>query len=126
MSLFNHRTLVLHPDFAGLEDFMISLPLRFERDEGTVIHNGRNQLRRITYQGVGLCGEVFPPPESDKPVCLWRFPPLEGKTLLRPCSFVSGDWRGHSSTCGIYEYPERGAFRPELLRDSSFFLFASV
>ena len=30
MSLFNHRTLVLHPDFAGLEDFMISLPLRFE------------------------------------------------------------------------------------------------
>lgn len=59
MSLFNHRTLVLHPDFAGLEDFMISLPFRFERDEGTVIHNGRNQLRRITYQGVDYVVKSF-------------------------------------------------------------------
>lgn len=59
MSLFNHQTLVLHPDFAGLEDFMISLPDRFLHDEGVVIHNGRNQLRRITYQGADYVVKAF-------------------------------------------------------------------
>lgn len=51
MSLINHRTLVLHPDFGGLKEFMLSLPDRFRNGEGTVIHKGRNELRRISYQG---------------------------------------------------------------------------
>ncbi len=59
MSIFNHQTLVLHPDFAGLEDFMRSLPERMERGEGTLIHNGRNQLRRISRGGVDYVVKAF-------------------------------------------------------------------
>ena len=33
MGLFNHQTLVLHPDYDRLHDFMLSLPERFARGE---------------------------------------------------------------------------------------------
>lgn len=46
MSWLNHRTLVLHPDCESLRDFMLSVPERFDRGEGTVIHKGRNELRK--------------------------------------------------------------------------------
>ena len=45
MTVLNHCTLVVHPDFADLAPFVRSLPERFARDEGTVIHRGRNELR---------------------------------------------------------------------------------
>ena len=48
MSYWNHCTLVLHPAFQGMEEWMRSLPERFDREEGTLVHNGRNQLRRLT------------------------------------------------------------------------------
>ena len=51
MSIFNHRTLVIHPDFGDLKDFMLSLPQRFARGEGVIIHDKRNQLRRMSYGG---------------------------------------------------------------------------
>lgn len=51
MNIWNHRTIVLHPDFTNLRDFMLSLPSRFTKGEGVLIHNGRNQLRRIDYNG---------------------------------------------------------------------------
>ena len=59
MGLLNHRTLVLHPDYTELADFLQSLPERFARGEGTLIHNGRNQLRRITYQGTDYVAKSF-------------------------------------------------------------------
>ena len=59
MGLFNHCTLVLHPDFAELKDFMFSLPERFSQGEGTLIHDGRNQLRRITWQGTDYVVKSF-------------------------------------------------------------------
>ena len=49
MSWLNHRTLVLHPDCESLRDFMLSVPERFDRGEGTVIHKGRNELRKMKY-----------------------------------------------------------------------------
>ena len=59
MSLFNHQTLVLHPDFARLEPFVRSIPRRFRQEEGELIHNGRNQLRRITYEGTDYVVKSF-------------------------------------------------------------------
>ncbi len=52
MSLWNHTDLVVNPKFPHLEAFVRSLPERFEREEGQLIHNGRNKLRCITYEGV--------------------------------------------------------------------------
>lgn len=59
MSFWNHRTLVLHPDFTGLDDFLLGLPERFARQEGQLIHNGRNQLRRIDYKGTAYVVKAF-------------------------------------------------------------------
>lgn len=51
MSILNHKTLVLHPKYRNLRTFLLSLPDRFKNSEGVVIHKGRNELRRITYEG---------------------------------------------------------------------------
>ena len=32
--LFHPRTLVIHPDFKNLEEFIVSIPERFQRNEG--------------------------------------------------------------------------------------------
>lgn len=50
-TIFRHRTLVVHPQFKDVEEFLASLPERFLRQEGTVIHKGRNELRRMSYGG---------------------------------------------------------------------------
>ena len=51
MSLWNHQTLLLQPEFASLRPFMLSLPERFARGEGRLIHDGRNKLREIEFEG---------------------------------------------------------------------------
>ena len=38
MSIINHQTLVLSPDCEPLRDFMLSVPERFAKGEGIVIH----------------------------------------------------------------------------------------
>ena len=40
--IFHPHTLVIHPDFEALRGFVLSLPERFEKNEGIVIHKGRN------------------------------------------------------------------------------------
>lgn len=59
MALLNHTTLELLPAYAALNDFILSLPQRFREGEGTLIHNGRNQLRRISYEGVDYVVKSF-------------------------------------------------------------------
>ena len=59
MTLWNHCTLVLHPGYEQLHDFMLSLPQRFAQGDGQLIHNGRNQLRRISYQGTDYVVKSF-------------------------------------------------------------------
>lgn len=49
--VFHPRTLVIHPDFEELKDFVASVPERFERNEGVIIHKGRNELRKMEYKG---------------------------------------------------------------------------
>lgn len=46
MSFINHQTLVLSPECESFRSFMLSIPERFEKGEGTVIHKGRNELRK--------------------------------------------------------------------------------
>ena len=58
-SLTGHRTLVLHPDFCGLEAFMQSLPERFAAGEGTVVYKGRNELRRMACGDYDLVVKSF-------------------------------------------------------------------
>ena len=57
--IFHPRTLVVHPDFEALRGFVLSLPERFEKNEGIVIHKGRNELRKMTYGGLDLVVKSF-------------------------------------------------------------------
>ena len=59
MSILHPTTLVLHPQYTHLKEFMLSIPQRFEANEGTIIHDGRNQLRVIEYQGVRYVVKAF-------------------------------------------------------------------
>lgn len=57
MSSLLHRmlhptTVRLYPGHEGLDSFMRSLPDAFARGEGTLIHDGRNQLRILSHEGV--------------------------------------------------------------------------
>lgn len=50
--LLHPNTLRLYPGYEGLASFMRSLPGAFARGEGTLIHDGRNQLRILAHEGV--------------------------------------------------------------------------
>lgn len=47
------------PDFAALSSFVASLPEIFERGEGEIIYDGRNQLRRFVVDGHRLIVKSF-------------------------------------------------------------------
>lgn len=51
MSLLYPEILHLAPKYRQLESFVRSLPERFDRGEGRVIHKSRNELRVISYEG---------------------------------------------------------------------------
>lgn len=57
--IFHPSTMVVHPDNEELRDFIASIPDRFEKDEGVVIHKGRNELRKIEYNGQGFVVKSF-------------------------------------------------------------------
>lgn len=59
MNIFHPRTLVLSPEFSHLEEFMLTIPERFRNNEGTVIHKGRNELRKIEQNGYSLIIKSF-------------------------------------------------------------------
>ena len=105
--LFHPRTLVIHPDFKNLEEFIVSIPERFQRNEGTVIHQGRNELRKMEYNG----NQILSQPPPYQPVCIWHISSIQGKTLLRPCRNAAENRCRHSATGGIYEYTFRAAVR---------------
>ncbi len=51
MSFLHPEILHLAPKYRQLESFVRSLPERFDRGEGRVIHKSRNELRVISYEG---------------------------------------------------------------------------
>jgi hypothetical protein len=53
------RKIYTTPAFADQHDFIASLPERFERGEGKIIYNGRNQLREFTNNGVTMVVKSF-------------------------------------------------------------------
>ena len=53
------RKVFTLPQYAQLKEFMASLPERFERNEGTLIYNGRNQLREFNINGLDIIVKSF-------------------------------------------------------------------
>ncbi len=46
-----HHKIEVHPQHPELKVFIDSVPFRFKQGEGVVIYKGRNELRRMTYDG---------------------------------------------------------------------------
>ena len=53
------RKVFTTPGFEAQKEFIASLPERFERGEGKIIYNGRNQLREFTNNGVTMVVKSF-------------------------------------------------------------------
>ena len=67
--IFHPHTLVIHPDFEALRGFVLSLPERFEKNEGIVIHKGRNELRKMEYKGREYVVKSFHRPNFINRLC---------------------------------------------------------
>ena len=61
-NLMHYQTMEIHPQRQELKGFVASVPLRFERGEGTVIYKGRNELRKLTYEGKAYVVKAFRKP----------------------------------------------------------------
>ncbi len=79
MPLLNHRTVVLHPQFSHLNSFMQSLPERFSRGEGEVIYKGRNELRKIVFEGQNYVVKRFRRPNFINQFVYGIFRPSKAK-----------------------------------------------
>ena len=77
--IWNHRTLVLHPEYKGMEAFMHSLPERFEKGEGQIVYKGRNELRKFTIDGVELVVKSFHRPNIINQFVYGIFRPSKAK-----------------------------------------------
>ena len=53
------RKVFTTPEFEAQREFIASLPERFERGEGKIIYDGRNQLREFTNGGVTMVVKSF-------------------------------------------------------------------
>ncbi|EJX07180.1 Lipopolysaccharide kinase [gut metagenome] len=58
-NFFHPRKWYVHPDCGKLESFIRSIPARFRREEGVVIHRGRNELRRLEFEGESYVVKSF-------------------------------------------------------------------
>lgn len=59
MSILNHRTIELLPGEEALRPFLLDLPRIFAEGEGQLIHDGRNQLRRVAFGGKEYVVKAF-------------------------------------------------------------------
>ena len=89
MSILHPRTLVLNPRFKHLESFMHSLPERFEQNEGEVIYKGRNELRKISYEGCDYIVKAFRAPNVINRFVYGIFRPSKAKrSYEHACMFL--------------------------------------
>ena len=109
--LFHPRTLVIHPDFKNLEEFIVSIPERFQRNEGTVIHQGRNELRKMEYNGKEYVIKSFHSPHLINRFVYGIFRPSKAKRSYDHAVNAAENRCRHSATGGIYEYTFRAAVR---------------
>jgi hypothetical protein len=59
MNLLHPYTLVVHPDFKELKDWILSIPKLFTNGDGEIIYKGRNELRAFSHQGTRYVVKAF-------------------------------------------------------------------
>jgi len=59
MSFLPSYKMQVHPDFQGFSNFINTVPERIARQEGSLIYQGRNEIREIEYEGVRFVIKSF-------------------------------------------------------------------
>lgn len=62
MSFLPSYKMQVHPDFQGFSNFINTVPERMARQEGSLIYQGRNEIREIEYEGVRFVIKSFTVP----------------------------------------------------------------
>ena len=111
--IFHPHTLVIHPDFEALRGFVLSLPERFEKNEGIVIHKGRNELRKMTYGGLDLVVKSFHRPNLVNRFVYGVFRPSKAKRSYDHARMYQEIGVGTPAPGGYLNVgTQRTAFRP--------------
>lgn len=74
--------LELLPGYEKMEGFLLSLPSLFQKGEGELIHDGRNQLRILTYEGEKYVVKAFKKPVFINRLVYGIFRPSKAKRSM--------------------------------------------
>ena len=83
MSRTTRTRLTVNPEYAPLEAFVSSLPVRFRQGEGEIIHDGRNQLRRMQADGMTVVVKSFHRPNVINRLVYGRIRPSKAERSYR-------------------------------------------
>lgn len=50
---------VIHPDYKKIADYIVSIPSRFQKKEGEMIHDGRNKVMAFEHEGIRMVVKRF-------------------------------------------------------------------
>lgn len=79
----HYHHMEVNPRHPELQAFVASLPLRFERKEGEVVYKGRNELRRMEYEGKSYVVKSFRKPNLVNRLVYGRFRDSKAKRAFR-------------------------------------------
>lgn len=81
----------INPEFKQLEDYLLSVPSRFEQ-EGKIVYSGRNTLKTLEYEGLTFCVKSFKKPHLLNKVVYsyFRKPKAERSFLYATCFMKQG------------------------------------
>lgn len=89
MNIFHPCTLVLNPRYKHIAPFMRTLPQRFAQNEGEIIYKGRNELRKINYEGCDYIIKAFRTPNIVNRFVYGLFRPSKAKRSYdHACMFL--------------------------------------
>ncbi len=116
MSLLHPQTLVIHPNYRDLEEFMYSIPERFKRKEGEIIYKGRNELRKMEYNGYSLVVKAFHQPNFINRFIYGIFRPSKAKRAYKHAEMLLNAGVGTPQPIGYLN------IRSGILFDKSYFV----
>ena len=89
MSLIHPHTLVVHPDFQSLKEWILSIPQLFLEGKGKVIYKGRNELRTFSHQGVNYVVKAFRRPNIINRLVYGIFRPSKAKRAYEHANLLT-------------------------------------
>lgn len=102
MNILHPRTLVLSPEYSHLEGFMLTIPKRFQRNEGTVIYKGRNELREFTVDGISIVVKSFRIPNLINRIAYGIFRQSKAQRSFTYAKMLLGNGIGTPIPIGYY------------------------